>query len=83
MTISSISELYSKAVSLGLGEDLEAVWSWILQKEELVSHSQPPPALVKYQNLRYQIILPMLTPIRHRLAGSIIAHYFSLFVAGI
>jgi hypothetical protein len=53
MTISSISELYSKAVSLGLGEDLEAVWSWILQKEELVSHSQPPPALVKYQNLRY------------------------------
>ncbi len=53
MTISSISELYSKAVSLGLGEDLEAVWSWILQKEELASHSQPPPALVKYQNLRY------------------------------
>jgi hypothetical protein len=53
MTIISNFELYSKAVSLGLGEDLEAVWSWILQKEELVSHSQPPPALVKYQNLRY------------------------------
>ena len=39
-------------MSLNLGEDVEAVWSWILQKEELASSSQPPPALAKYHNLR-------------------------------
>jgi hypothetical protein len=35
-----------------LGKDLEAVWSWILQKEELAAYSQPPPAFPKYQMLR-------------------------------
>lgn len=52
----------SQVASLGLDSDLKAVWSWIIQKEELSSLSQPPPFLIKYQHFRHLGVRSVIRP---------------------